>query len=288
MFSKVIVSAALLLSFLWSSYAIPAAPGPCTRNYTIRNNETCDEISSNNNVSTFQLTYANPSLNCTVLIPGKSICLGTQGADCTTTTVVKSDQGCNDIASAANIQPDTLAKNNPNINSDCTNIYPGEVLCTDSNIIGYNTSSIFQVKPHTTMFSKLIFSGAIIFSLISASFAAPSQGSCARTYTVQAGDFCDLISEENNVSTFQLTNANPGLNCNLLKVGQSLCLGLEGQDCQTVSVVESEQTCNQIASTAGIDVATLAANNPNINSGCTNIYPGEVLCTDSTIIGYSS
>ena len=28
-----------------------------------------------------------------------------------------------------------------------------------------------------------------------------SQGSCARTYTVQAGDFCDLISEENNVST---------------------------------------------------------------------------------------
>lgn len=47
-------------------------------------------------------------------------------------------------------------------------------------------------------------------------------------------------------------------------------------DCNTVHVVESGDFCAGIAGEAGISVDTLLANNPNVNSGCTNIAIGEV------------
>ena len=57
---------------------------------------------------------------------------------------------------------------------------------------------------------------------------------------------------------------------------QVLCLGLVGKDCTTVVTIQSGDSCSSIATTAGIPVSTLLANNPNVNSDCTNIYPGEV------------
>ena len=57
---------------------------------------------------------------------------------------------------------------------------------------------------------------------------------------------------------------------------QSLCLGLVNQDCSTVAVVQASDSCGGIASAAGIPVTTLLANNPNVQSDCSNIYPGEV------------
>lgn len=45
---------------------------------------------------------------------------------------------------------------------------------------------------------------------------------CNRSYTVQAGDFCDGISAAQNVSTYQLATVNPVINptCTNLFVGQ--------------------------------------------------------------------
>ena len=57
---------------------------------------------------------------------------------------------------------------------------------------------------------------------------------------------------------------------------QPLCLGLVGQDCSTVAVVQAGDSCEGIAGTAGIPSTTLLANNPNVQSDCSNIYPGEV------------
>ncbi|KAG6826394.1 hypothetical protein H0H93_016566, partial [Arthromyces matolae] len=54
-----------------------------------------------------------------------------------------------------------------------------------------------------------------------------------------------------------------------------LCLGFKGQDCQTVHVVVEGDVCVHIATATGIPLATLLANNPNIDAACTNIYPGE-------------
>ena len=57
---------------------------------------------------------------------------------------------------------------------------------------------------------------------------------------------------------------------------QVLCLGIQNQDCSTVYVVQQGDTCSSITGTASISLSTLMANNPPINSDCTNIYPGEV------------
>ena len=52
-----------------------------------------------------------------------------------------------------------------------------------------------------------------------------------------------------------------------------------GQDCDTTHVIVSGDFCASVADTAGIDMNTLLANNPNVNSDCSNIYPDEV-CVD--------
>lgn len=112
---------------------------------------------------------------------------------------------------------------------------------------------------------------------------------CARNYTVKAGDTCNGISATQNVSTFQLAHVNPQINsgCTNLDIDEVLCLGIVGQDCTTVHVVNSSDTsCGVIAHRANTTQEILHHNNPNMNEWCTNIYVGEVLCTANTTIPY--
>jgi len=114
---------------------------------------------------------------------------------------------------------------------------------------------------------------------------------CSRNGTVEANDTCDILSARDNVSTFQLANANKNAinsDCSNIFPGEALCLGLQGQDCSIVVVVQAGDTCGSIAGAANIPVSTLQTNNPNVLSDCSNIYPGEVLCTDSQIFSYTS
>lgn len=55
-----------------------------------------------------------------------------------------------------------------------------------------------------------------------------------------------------------------------------LCLGTVGEDCTVTHVIVPGDFCAGIASSVGIDLNTLLANNPNINSDCTNLVVGEV------------
>ncbi|GJE98015.1 LysM domain-containing protein [Phanerochaete sordida] len=114
-------------------------------------------------------------------------------------------------------------------------------------------------------------------------------GNCDRTATVQSGDTCDGISAAQNVSTFQLAHVNPGIDagCDNLQPGEVLCLGTAGEDCSTVHTVQSGDSCAAIADGAGIPVATLLHNNPNVDPACDNIGIGEVLCTTDVLINYT-
>lgn len=132
------------------------------------------------------------------------------------------------------------------------------------------------------MFSKVTVV-AFVLPLVMQSAVAQS---CARNYTVQAGDYCDSISAAQNVSTYQLTAANPGVfnsDCTNLQPGTSICLGYEGEDCGSTYIVQAQDTCDLITGTYNINATTLYGNNPQINSDCTNIYVGEVLCVASNV-----
>ena len=101
----------------------------------------------------------------------------------------------------------------------------------------------------------------------------------------QTGDLSNTNTRDHD--SFQLTNANPGLNCNNLQIGQALCLALEGKDCEQVHIVTTPgETCSTIAQDAGIDTTVLLKNNQNIHTNCDNLGIGDVICVAPDVIPY--
>jgi len=132
------------------------------------------------------------------------------------------------------------------------------------------------------MFSQL-FAVSVLAAAARSVFAAE----CSRSYTVKEGDICDTISQSQNVSTFQLATVNSGAvngGCTNLTPGQTICLALKPEeDCTTTYTVAGGDTCADIASKHAVNATILNLNNPQINDDCSNIYPGEVLCTAKTV-----
>lgn len=130
------------------------------------------------------------------------------------------------------------------------------------------------------MFAQ-VYTVAILAVFAQSVFAA----TCSRTYTIKAGDYCDKISQTQNVSTYQLAAINPAIinkGCSNLTPGESICLGLVGEDCSTTHVVQSGDTCAGIASANGLNMTILRLNNPQLDNSC-DIYDGEVLCTSQKV-----
>ncbi|PAV17678.1 carbohydrate-binding module family 50 [Pyrrhoderma noxium] len=134
MFSRSLIVAAVSVPFIASTvYA-----ADCTRTYTVVDGDICDSISAANNASTYQLAAVNSGVidsTCSNLSPDSSICLGTEGEDCSTTYVVQSGDTCDDISSVFGINSTLLWTNNPNIDDECSNIYIGEVLCVADSVL---------------------------------------------------------------------------------------------------------------------------------------------------------
>jgi len=129
------------------------------------------------------------------------------------------------------------------------------------------------------MFFRYVVTAALV-SLVAA-------GPCVRDYVVKEGDYCDKISAAEGVSTYQLAVINNGIiddECSNLVPNQKICLGYEGEDCTTVYTVVADDTCDAIASAHNMNTTILHENNPQIDTECSNIYIGEVLCVASTVI----
>ncbi|EJF66520.1 hypothetical protein BD309DRAFT_757476 [Dichomitus squalens] len=132
------------------------------------------------------------------------------------------------------------------------------------------------------MFSRSVVAALVAAPLVATAFAA----SCTRTYTVKEGDWCDTISAQHNVSTYQLAAVNPDIDdlCNNLAVGQNLCLGTEGEDCKSTHVVEANDSCEGLYGTYGINATVLYHNNPQLDAACDNLYIGEVVCVANSLV----
>ncbi|KAF8145192.1 hypothetical protein K438DRAFT_1444824, partial [Mycena galopus ATCC 62051] len=110
--------------------------------------------------------------------------------------------------------------------------------------------------------------------------------SCSPTYIVESGDTCYAIASANGLTVAQLLSYNPSINadCTNLAIAEVLCLGPGGGGgggggtCTQTYTVQSGDTCSAIAASQGLTVSQLLALNPSINSGCTNLGIGQVLC----------
>ncbi|KAG1854440.1 hypothetical protein DFJ58DRAFT_727870 [Suillus subalutaceus] len=134
---------------------------------------------------------------------------------------------------------------------------------------------------HASFFTARLVALAAIASVVSGQ-GLPA--GCDRNATVQSGDTCDAISARDNVSTWRQSTAELLTPVAIICLSERvLCLGISGQDCNVTYVMQTGDTCQSVANAAGIPINTLLANNPNVNTNCTNAYPGEVLCTASQI-----
>ncbi|KAJ7242156.1 hypothetical protein B0H12DRAFT_852521 [Mycena haematopus] len=137
------------------------------------------------------------------------------------------------------------------------------------------------------MFSKASFALLVAALAVSASPAAlEARQGCAQTYTVVSGDTCSAIESRTGVSDAQLHALNPSINsgCTNLQIGEVLCLssGSTGGGCTQTYTVVSGDTCAAIEAREGISDAELHTLNPSINSGCTNLQIGQVLCVSGS------
>ncbi|KAJ6488790.1 hypothetical protein C8R45DRAFT_826775, partial [Mycena sanguinolenta] len=95
---------------------------------------------------------------------------------CTQTYTVKSGDTCSAIERATGVSDAQLHALNPVINSGCTNLDIGQVLC------------------------------------LQAGTGGGSSGGCTSTYTVKSGDTCSAIEKATGVSDTQLHTLNPAIN----------------------------------------------------------------------------
>ncbi|KAJ7616081.1 hypothetical protein FB45DRAFT_841722 [Roridomyces roridus] len=123
---------------------------------------------------------------------------------------------------------------------------------------------------------------------VSATPLLEARQSCTSSYTVVSGDYCALISTKTGVSVATIESLNPSINsgCTNLQIGQVLCLatggsGSSGGSCGNTYTVVSGDTCSALESRLGVSDSTIHSLNPSINSGCTNLQIGQVLCIGS-------
>ncbi|KAJ7627354.1 glycoside hydrolase superfamily [Roridomyces roridus] len=210
-------------------------------------------------------------------------------SSCAQTYTVVSGDTCASVESKTGISDATLRSLNPSINTGCTNLAVGQVLCVEAGstytVVINDTCSAIESKTgisDATLRSLNPSINAGCTNLAVGQFlcveATTSTGTCTETYTVVSGDSCSSIESKEGVSDAQLHTLNPTINsaCTNLSVGQTLCLAQSS--CSQMYTVVSGDTCGAIESKFGISDATLRSLNPSINSGCTNLSVGQQLC----------
>ncbi|CAD6900487.1 unnamed protein product [Tilletia controversa] len=90
------------------------------------------------------------------------------------------------------------------------------------------------------------------------------------TYTVASGDTCYSIASAKGISTTQLTNDNPGLNCNAIYVGQVLCVSATTPG--TTSTATTTTTTSKAATTTTATATSSATASPSSTAAvvCSN------------------
>ncbi|KAG9099051.1 hypothetical protein FS749_002248 [Ceratobasidium sp. UAMH 11750] len=218
----------------------------CTKAYTVKSGDNCQAIASSNSISYYQLTYLNPTMSCTALSIGQSLCLTASQYNCQPVYTVKSGDTCSAIATANGTTVNQIIANNPNLGSSCA----------------------------TSVGLSICIKSSATTTTATTSSAAPTSTACTRLTTVQSGDTCDTVGARAGISRYWLGVLNPTINsaCSNIQSGQALCMDSAQHNCGSVYQITGKEGGQAIADSLKLTVAGMVSLNPNINSGCTNIY----------------
>ncbi|KAM7214751.1 hypothetical protein V8F06_009823 [Rhypophila decipiens] len=194
-------------------------------------------------------------------------------ANCNRFYKIRSGDTCENIAQANGITFAQLRSWNTEINASCSNLWLDYYICT--RVPGATT------VPTTTTTAPQP----------SNSPAQPGAAkNCEKWYKIVSGDTCDKVAAKNKITTAQLSSwNNVGTNCNGLQLGAYACVGVPGaatpmpnivSNCSRFSLVVSGDTCENIATKYFITVANFKKWNPYLNSQCSNLWLGALVCTN--------
>ena len=108
-----------------------------------------------------------------------------------------------------------------------------------------------------------------------------AQVNCAKTHTIVSGDLCWKLSADYGLTVLQLQALNPGINCDNLKIGASLCLkGGSSSSAKGVCTRKHRavlgESCWSIASDNGMQLSQFLAYNEGIK--CYGLQIGQAVC----------
>lgn len=115
---------------------------------------------------------------------------------------------------------------------------------------------------------------------------APAPVSCTNYYSVMNGDICYSIASQYQITLNQLYTLNPGINCNNMYIGQSVCVAsstIQGgssaypvQQCTSFYRIVNGDSCTNIAYNYGIPINSFYSFNQGIT--CSNLRIGDIVC----------
>ncbi|KAF8228235.1 hypothetical protein L208DRAFT_1292425, partial [Tricholoma matsutake] len=102
---------------------------------------------------------------------------------------------------------------------------------------------------------------------------------CAEYYTVQSGDSCMGIETNFGLANDQFLTLNPGVTaqCTNIILGEAYSSG-SLTNCTTYYTIISGQSCMTIITQFFFTLSHFFHWNPEVNTGCTNIFLGSAYC----------
>ncbi|KAK0385665.1 hypothetical protein NLU13_6842 [Sarocladium strictum] len=238
-------------------------------------------------------------------------------ANCNKFHLVVSGDTCGDIATAAGISLGSFYAWNPAVGGTCTLLLLGDYVCvgvigsavptSTSTAIKATTSTSTSTKPATSTSTK-----ATTTTGNGISTPSPIQtgmvSNCNKFHLVVSGDTCSQIATTAGISLANFYAWNPavGSTCNLLLLGDYVCIGVLGSptrttttsskptgngistpspiqtgmasNCDKFHLVVSGDTCSAITTAAGVSLTSFYAWNPAVGSTCAALLLGDYVC----------
>ncbi|KAF7507847.1 hypothetical protein GJ744_010011 [Endocarpon pusillum] len=262
------------------------------KKYKVVSGDDIQKIAEAKKVATGTLRIINDILpDGSNLLAGQELCL----PESCTTLIVQPGDTCWALASAKGLRFSDILAYNPSINSDCSNLISGTNICVSLPGELYNGTVI----PGATVTQTAIFATAT--AAIPSNAAPGSTRKCGKWYTVQSGDYCQIVALNHTIALDLFLAINPSVNstCGNLVLGVAYCVyptadwnatstvivpaptttpkGSTSQ-CYQWHVIESGDTCHRVEQAYEITMAQLQAWNPDLRDDCSNLQLGLAYC----------
>ncbi len=237
--------------------------------YTIFSGDTCANIAGAFRITVAGLQQLNPSLNCASLPVGQRICVPRIGG------LLKNSQPV----------PSVFVPS-PN---GCSNFFgtnTGDTCASIADILKTSVDALLKANPMLNCNKPLVTGLALCVPPLPTAQQtneSTSVGSCGSFYQIQSGDFCyNIAIKQGQMTLRDFLALNPGLNCDLLREGDKVCVrsggganGVGRRQCLFLSnyLVQRGDTCFALAARFRLELRLFTA-----SLDCDHLQIGQQIC----------